>query len=324
MLIKTQSECKHILVELIEKYPQAAILTHVQPDGDGLAAALALQELFPHLHILLEETVSNKYNYLQAQKRTQTCSEKHNYDFLILLDCHESKRLGICAQLLAKAKKVIAIDHHIQGKLIENAITYIDTTLVSAGAIIYHMFKSEIAKLSPASQKYVADSLYTTILNDTDNFINANTKASTFTMCAELIKLGLVPGEITNKFLHSRTAVEMKLIGQSLATIETYENGKFLFFYTTKKMLDDLNLTVEATGGLSRWVKGITGVIASIRLQEVETDQFKVHLRSSQLNVNKIATNHGGGGHKRASGCQMNGKLSTIRDTLIGELKEQL
>ncbi|HCX73580.1 MAG TPA: hypothetical protein DHM37_07675, partial [Candidatus Cloacimonas sp.] len=317
-------ECKIKLLELIEKFPRAAILTHVEPDGDGLAAALALQELFPHLQIMLEGKGSSKYDYLNVQNRTKICQKNLQFDLLIILDCHEHSRLGICDHLSKKAKAIIAIDHHIQGNLIPEAFTYIDTKLASVGAILFNMFKERIKQLAKASQKYVADSLYTTILNDTDNFINANTTAATFDMCAELMRLGLVPGEIANKFLHSHSANEMKLIGQSLATIQTYEDGKFLFFYTTKKMLDNLNLTAEATGGLSRWVKGITGVIASVRLQEIEPNKYKVHLRSNHLNVNKIATKYGGGGHKKASGCDMNGDLNTIRDTLLRDLKEQL
>ncbi|MDY6915171.1 MAG: bifunctional oligoribonuclease/PAP phosphatase NrnA [Candidatus Cloacimonadota bacterium] len=324
MLIKTLNKCKSYLTDFISSFPNAAILTHIQPDGDGLGAALALQEIFPNLQIVLEEAISDKYNFLDASSRIKIFQREMSYDLLIILDCHEEERLGKCAHLLTKAKKIIAIDHHVQGNLIEDVPTFIDTDLASAGAIIYYIFKEKINHLQNNSKKYISEALYTTILNDTDNFINANTQPPTFRMCAELMEWGLIPGDIAREFLYNNTAAEMKLLGQTLATIETFCDGKFLFFYTSLNMLKKLNLTTAATGGISRWVKGVKDVIASIRLEEIDHKIYKVHLRSNILDVNKIAVAHGGGGHKRASGCEMKGNLEEVRNTLLAELKEQM
>jgi nanoRNase/pAp phosphatase (c-di-AMP/oligoRNAs hydrolase) len=40
--------------------------------------------------------------------------------------------------------------------------------------------------------------------------------------------------------------------------------------------------------------------------------------------VNTIAVKYGGGGHEKASGCEMKGSLEELKITLLEDIREQL
>ncbi|NQT65516.1 MAG: DHH family phosphoesterase, partial [FCB group bacterium] len=117
MIINKLSEIKKILSKAVKDYSKIAILTHKNPDGDGFPACLALQEILLQQNIksdvVLEEEALEIYDFLNGYERTKVFSESMIYDLLIIMDCHEVERIGICEPLIPTAKKIIAIDHHI-------------------------------------------------------------------------------------------------------------------------------------------------------------------------------------------------------------------
>ncbi len=307
---------------------KVGILTHHNPDGDGLAASLALKKLAESYgysaDIILEEEALKSLEFLSASKNTLKISQEMSYDTIILLDCHEHDRVGKCSTLIDKANLVFAVDHHEMREIIPESITYIDASKVSVGAIIYDMFEDKIEKLNGENLKYIVDAIYTTVLNDTDSFINANTDTATFELCQNLAKLGLISGEVIQHFTMSKTAAEMKFVGDVLSTIKTYNKGKIIFIHSTLEMLEKNNLGNDATSKMTKWVKFIDGYIAIAYFNEIGANKFRVSLRSNEINVNKIAVEFGGGGHIKASGCEIEGALSQVQNIVLEKFREQL
>ncbi len=328
MKIDNIAKLKEELSDAIKKYTSIAIVTHKNPDGDGLPAALALQEIIAvkekKADVILERSSPEIYEFLNGEKRTQVFSNHHYYEFLIILDCHEKTRIGACAPLIPTASKIISIDHHKEGELIENSLTYIDTNMVSVGAILFNLFESELNKFPKKSANYIAKAIYTTILNDTDNFINTNTDAETFRICSQLMEYNIKPGYITEHFLLNKPPKQMKFIGEVLSKIQTYEDDQILFMGTTLEMLEQYNLDSEATSKLTRWVKGTRGIKATVCFQEINSRRYRLSLRSNDIDVNKIAVKFGGGGHIKASGCEIKGSLPDIKKQIIKEIRKQL
>jgi len=312
----------------MNNYSKIALLTHKNPDGDGLPACLALQEILKQKSIksdiILEEEPSEIYDFLDGFKRSKTFSEYMIYDLLIILDCHEVERIGICEPLVPTAKKIIAIDHHILSEPIDGADTYIDTSAVSAGAIIFNLFKEEIDAMDEESANYIAQAIYTSILNDTDNFINQNVDEETFSICSRLMRYKINPGRITELFLLNKPANEIRFVGEVLSTIETYDNDQILFMHAAIDMLKRNKIGHEGNNKLTRWVKGTHNVKITVLFHQVVKNRYRISLRSNYLNVNKIAVKYGGGGHKKASGCEMKGSLEELKNTLLVDIREQL
>lgn len=328
MIIENLSEIKNNLLKAIKKYSKIAILTHKNPDGDGLPASLALQEILLQQNIIsdiiLEEESSELYDFLDGYERTKVFSEYMIYDLLIILDCHEIERIGICAPLIPTAKHIIAIDHHILSTPIADADTYIDTSTVSAGAIIFNMFKDMMHDFNEESANYIAQAIYTTILNDTDNFLNQNVNEDTFLICSQLMKYKINPGRITEMFLLNKPANEIRFVGEVLSTIETYDNDQILFMHATNDMLKRNKVGHDGNSKLTRWVKGTHNVKVTVLYHQIVKNRYRLSLRSNYINVNKIAVKYGGGGHKKASGCEMRGTLEELKNILLEDIREQL
>ena len=328
MKIEKLSEIKNILDNAVEKYSSICILTHKNPDGDGLCASLALQELLlrnnKKADIILEVEAPDTYDFLQGFQRTKVFSQSLIYELIIILDCHEKERIGICAPLLFTAKKVIAIDHHIERDMIPEADTYIDTKITSVGAILFNMYEKEIKDIPEKSSNYIAKAMYTTIINDTDNFLNSNINAETFDICSKLMKYNIFPGNITEKFIYNKPVNQIIFVGEVLSSIRTFNNDQVLFMGSNREMLRRNRLGNEATTKLTRWVKGTRNVKVTICYQEINKNLYRLSLRSNFIDVNRIATKYGGGGHQKASGCEIKENLENIIEMILNDIREQL
>ena len=67
------------------------------------------------------------------------------------------------------------------------------------------------------------------------------------------------------------------------------------------------------------------GVEVAIFLYEIDMQQYKVSLRSNKyIDVSRIAQRFNGGGHVRAAGCTMNGRVHDIINSLSREIANQM
>jgi phosphoesterase RecJ-like protein len=71
-------------------------------------------------------------------------------------------------------------------------------------------------------------------------------------------------------------------------------------------------------------VKGTKDVQVVVSMQEVNKNRFRISLRSNFIDVNKIAVKYGGGGHQKASGCEIKGTLEELKNILLSDIREQL
>lgn len=328
MRIKDIRSIKDELLKSLAQSRKVCILTHKNPDGDGLCAALALQEILLaskiSADIILEEEVADNYDFLQGDQRCKVFRNDMLYDLLIILDCHEEERLGKCALLISTARNIFAFDHHPEQELIPGSRNYIEPDFVSVGALLFAMFEQEIDSLPSDSAHYIAKALYTTIINDTDNFINLNTDAATFRLCSKLMKYDIQPGSITEQFLMSRPVNEIRFIGEALFRIQTFDADQILFILTTREMQERHGLQNREVSKLTRWVKGVKNVKVIVSFQEINLQRYRLSLRSNHIDVNKIAVKYGGGGHQRASGCEIKASLQQVQELLLADIRQQL
>ena len=316
------------MLALCRQPGKIAILTHTNPDGDGLPASLALQTILKRSgfssDIILEDTSPDFLDFLNAKDKTLLFQEDMEYQIIILLDCHEPERTGKCSILTEKASVLIAVDHHQPQELNKSWFYYIKPEDVSAGAILFNTFRSEISRLFPDERRYVTDCLYTTILNDTDGFINSNIDAEVFRICASLVEMGTLPHLIMEKFILSNSPDKLRFVGDALSSIQTFDDSRILFMFTTLDQLTQNNLPQEATSKITKWVKGSIGVHVFIYARELAENSFRISLRSPAVNCNQICGTFGGGGHTAAAGCEINAPFDEMKDLIIAEVRKHL
>ena len=69
---------------------------------------------------------------------------------------------------------------------------------------------------------------------------------------------------------------------------------------------------------------GIDGVEVGVCLLETAKNKFKISFRGKDTDVNLIAGYFGGGGHKFASGCQIQGEYEEVIDKITFAVKREL
>jgi|SRR5690554_988920 len=333
--IDSISELREVILSSLEQYGKIGLLTHENPDGDGLSTCLALKEIIEargkQADIVLEEPAIESLDFLGGKERTILINETLSYPLILLVDSQSRNRLGRCASLLDGAEKVIAVDHHLENGEIRSEnkrrgirdvdILYNAPYTVSAGAIIYKTFQKEIDQLPDDKRLYCAAALFVSIINDTNNFTNKNTDAEVLKLSAELAGMGIRPYEVTNRFLYSRPVAYYRFIGQVLSTIKTVADGRVLFFHSTEKMLTENNLNIDATSKITNWVKQPLGVEVVVYFRELKRESYRLSLRSEKLDVNKLAVKYGGGGHRVAAGCEIEGNLEDIEAIILKDIQ---
>lgn len=72
-------------------------------------------------------------------------------------------------------------------------------------------------------------------------------------------------------------------------------------------------------------LRNTKGVEVAIFLYETGVQEYKVSMRSSgTVNVAKIASYFGGGGHVLAAGCTMQGSVYDVINSLTYDIEKQL
>ncbi|MCB5270465.1 MAG: DHH family phosphoesterase [Candidatus Cloacimonetes bacterium] len=306
-----------------------AITTHIHSDGDGMVAAFAFQEILRVKGlasvIITDGEDLSRYSFLMDNAVHQAYQEGMKYELLIVLDCNGRDRLGQRAALVDAAQKVFVLDHHVpEHGVIKADLQVVDSHYVSAGAMLYRLFEQEIMSFEPEVRKFIADAVYVTILNDTNNFSNANTNAQVFELCADLTKQGAQPHFLNQAFLQNQSAQEMLYIGHSLASISLHLDKRILFLHSDIALARELNYDPASAMSVSRYVQGVANVQAIAYFQEIGKDLWKISLRSLKLNVQEIAAIHGGGGHRKASGLTLKGNLQDVQKIVLEDISQAL
>ena len=102
-----------------------------------------------------------------------------------------------------------------------------------------------------------------------------------------------------------------------------------VFFFRTVHASSDIFERKIWTGsdldGIVSQLRLTRGVEVAIFIYELETQSFKVSLRSNgRVDVSKVAVFFGGGGHTRAAGCDLQGSMYDVINNITAEIEKQL
>jgi phosphoesterase RecJ-like protein len=317
------------LILEMKKSENIVILPHIQADGDGLGASLALglalKKMSKKVKILLEEPISFTYEFLPGKELTQLYSqgiesEFEKYDLAIALDTGDIERLGKRAPIFEKSKVTINIDHHNTNSEFA-CFNYVQAGLSSVGEMMYSLL--DIMELN--IDKDIATCLYTSIISDTGGFRYSNTKPDTHRIAAELIDKGVDVAEISRRVFETNSLEKIKLMAHAINSLQLYEDGKIAIISIGEQTMKDEGATEDDCNGMVNIGRDIQGVEVAIMLRECDDNSVKVNLRSNgYLDVSAIANQFSGGGHKKASGCIVKGSLEEVKIKLVDSIKKAL
>jgi len=321
-------EFKARFIEIIQQYDSFILTTHENSDGDGIGAELSmylfLKSLNKVVRIVNHEKPAQMYHFLPASNKVKTKLDEKSLDdntIIFMLDYNELGRIGHDLEYILELPNLkIRIDHHKKPEKIPHCISYIDDRASSTCEIVFYLLQEFLKDEDPSLKKQIATALYTGIIFDTNNFVNKNVSADTFVTCAALKEMGVDTTDCYLRIFENRSTLELKLLGLTLSSIEEFKKGRIVFYYTTKQMLNGCGQSIDITEGFSKDVKPSNGRDVTVYIREVGHNEYRVSLRSSHLDVQKVAEYFGGGGHKLASGFQTHMSLKDLKNVLLEQL----
>lgn len=309
----------------VEKVSTVAISGHIRPDGDCIGSCLGmyhyLKENFPHLScvdVYLEET-QDCFNICDGIDQIHhSCEEEISYDLFIALDSSDRERLGDADKYFRTAKKTICFDHHISNKGYADE-NYIEPNMSSASELVFYAMDPE--KIS----KTTAEMLYMGIAHDSGIFQYSSTTPQTMQTAAFLMSKGIDHNEIIDITFMQKSYVQNLLLAKGILESELMYDGKLILSGFRKVVLESYNASHADLNGIISQLRNTTGVEVAVLLDETEENVYKISMRSkSYVDVSRIATLFGGGGHVRAAGCTLTGNYEQVCDTITQEIGKQI
>jgi phosphoesterase RecJ-like protein len=308
----------------LRDHQRFAVLSHVRPDGDALgsqlALALSLQALGKTVRVWNEDGILEKYSFLpHAKLLTKPPAAKEDVDLVVALDTAVQTRLGTALDAVGSAKMTVNIDHHPSNPAYGDLV-YVDPASPATGQILFELIADQKLPLT----KEVAENLYVAISTDTGSFQYPNTTARTFEIAAELIRIGVDVGRVSQLLYENYPRRRIELLRELLGTMRFEGKGRVASFTLSLEMAKRLGVLPEDNEGLIDHLRAIRGVIVAVFFEELPDGKVRVSMRSKseKADVCAICMRFGGGGHTLAAGARVRGTLAEVEQKVLEAICE--
>lgn len=308
--------------ESIRKGNHFIVVSHINPDGDSIGSLAAMSALLTGLmkkHVIfLHDKVPDKYLFLlQGLPITRDIDDMAAH-VILAVDCSDAGRLGKLQERMNDLF-IINIDHHVSNTLY-GGINLVDPGAASTGEIIYRLAVLLEAKID----KTMAEALYTSISTDTGSFKYENTTGQTFQIMAKLMETGFSLREISLRVFDETSPGAICLLREGLKSLRISPDGKIACLTVKDDMVAACEAKEEDLEGLINHAVNIRGVDVGLLFRQKEAGEIKVGFRSKKTDVSQVAAYFGGGGHKNAAGCSLEGDLHTVREQVMNQIYDSL
>ena len=299
--------------ERIQTAQRVLVTSHIRPDGDAIGSslglALALLDAGKQVQVILSDGLPASFKHLPGSNLVKTRA-KGDCDLIISVDCSDLKRVG--KALDGYHTPDIVIDHHSTNNAF-GILNLIDPEAAATASVLTrHMHTWGLTITTP-----VAANLLTGLVTDTLGFRTSNTTPEVLRQAADLLEIGADMSMLYYRSLVRRTFPAAKYWGAGLSKLERIDG----IVWTTLTIADR-----KASGYSGNDDADLISVISSLDNADVAiifTEQNKIKTKVSwrglkpDVDVARIASQFGGGGHKAASGAEISGNLNEVRERVM-------
>jgi phosphoesterase RecJ-like protein len=293
------------------------VTSHARPDGDGIGSALAcgqiLRVMGKDAEVVMHDGVPRIYQNLPFADRVVQADAVPANDAVIMLECDSIRRA-----LLEGLERcfLINIDHHASGRNFAH-INWIDSTVMATAELVFRLARLACVPVD----RDIATCLYTGLMTDTGSFMFEGTNEHTFTVARELVLAGADPALCARHIYFGHSTAKLRLLGAALSNLR--REGALAWIWVTQEQMQRFEAREEDCEGLVNYALSMADVQVAIFLRELPDRRYRVSLRSKgEVNVSIVAESFGGGGHKCASGCSMDGPLEVAVARIVERLRD--
>lgn len=319
------------------------VVGHVSPDLDALSSMGAILEIARILGIEAEAYADNKplglYDFVVHYEKISSVKppDLSLFDVLIIVDCGSLARTGLIEEIreLFKSKSsisrnngyqgfkkimlgrpfIIEFDHHEpQDNFADLVIRLPDKA--STTEIIYDFLQAN----NFAINKTLAECILAGLMADTGHFLHPNSSFRALAVSSQMLLKGASLSKISNHIRGAGSLPALKVWGRSLEKLKFNAESGFACTALTSQEISSLLAPAERAsasdifGDVVSFISYLSGVRVALLLRE-EDGKVKGSLRANadDIDVAAIARQHGGGGHRRAAGFSLPGRLQETR-----------
>ena len=309
------------LESIIKEYKNFLLVIHPGPDADALGSSFSLKKYIEshsdkNALIYCVDEPSEELGALFNTKNITTTLQIHDKDVIIILDrgdvYHKLEIDKKVAKLKNPPKELVNIDHHPR-TAIDKALNIRTTTAAATSEIIYSFFEYLKFDYSQIVSQYLLNGIYA----DTGGFKHNNTSPEVLEIAGNLMRKGASISKINRALFANKSLSALKLWGLALDRAQVNKKTGMAVSFITKEDLKKCNATSKDLTGLSEILNTISEAKFSLMLTEGDDNKIKASLRSEEykkIDVSKIAQSFKGGGHKLASGFEIEGSLHQTKD----------
>ncbi len=319
-------------IDLLNSKKNWLITSHTRPDGDAIGCVKALCEVSKQFSksaqpILLSPPAQWYKNIFSPPVPVLGNDMKiedlqaGRFDLVIIVDTNSYVQLPEFDKWLKTSKiPVLVIDHHVTGDNLGD-VEVIDDTAAATGEIVFDLLKFAKWQITPA----IAEALFIAVSTDTGWFRFDNTDSRVMRNASALIEFGARPAAIYHKMFQNYSPERLKLLAKMLDKIELYQNDRIALQFISRADFEETGATGPDTEDFVNESQRISTVEASALFVELKDGGFRCSLRSNgSVDVQKIAKDLGGGGHRVAAGVNLKGPLEKARKLILDEFEREL
>jgi phosphoesterase RecJ-like protein len=292
-----------------------AVTSHARPDGDGIGSALACGQILRIMgkdaEVVMHDGVPRIYQNLPFADRVIQADTIPANDAVVLLECDSIKRT-----LLEGLEEcfLINIDHHVSGRNFAH-VNWIDSTVMATAELVFQLARLACVPVD----RDIATCLYTALMTDTGSFMFEGTNEHTFTVARELVLAGADPALCARHIYFGHSTAKLRLLGAALSNL--HREGPLAWIWVTQEQMTRFGAREEDCEGLVNYALSMADVQVAMFFRELAGGRYRVSLRSKgEVNVSAVAEHFGGGGHKCASGCSIDGPLAVAVSRIVERL----
>jgi len=290
------------------------LVTHLRPDGDtvGSAAALCLALRGAGLTAFLFRNPQITEKYLRFAQPF-FAPEGFSPEGVAAVDLADTNLFPI-----GFAGGVdLCVDHHPTNSGYA-AKTLVEPDKSSAGEIVL-----ALTRLLGSLTKEEADLLYVALSTDTGCFQYGNTNAASHRAAAELLTAGADVQRLNKELFRTASRSRLALEGNIYATLRAYAGGRANIAAVTLDMMKKCGATEDDCDDIASLPGRVAGNVVSAVVREMRPHHCKISVRSTAaVDSSAICARFGGGGHKMASGCEVDMTPDEAAET-FGRLFEE-
>lgn len=300
---------------------------HRGPDGDAIGSLLGMgllaEQQYPGKTVAMwcVDEVPETFLFLAGVQRIVPPGPLLDGDVIVTVDCAEPKMTEMQQthpRMCDGSLPLIMIDHH-PGNPLFGSVNLLVPQAASTCEIIVQLADQLQWSLAPD----IATALLTGVYTDTGGLLHSNTSAGVYRTVARLLRAGARQQLIVSAVFRTAKLSTLKLWGRVLEKISISEEGGAVSAVTEGDFRATGADYSELAGAID-YVNAVPGMRFSMVLSERD-GKVKGSLRTlrEDVDVSVMAGKFKGGGHRKAAGFALPGKLKPeVRWKVIEEQAE--